>query len=134
MSILSLERICQLLFRPGQAQADRIRRRIDDKGDLPRLQLLPRPEIDELSLLVTQLLERSLEMRIAVIDSLRVSRDRSGFGGETVDEAEAALIASPMIAEDLSGHAVAPWKTCVGWNLVETTPHHHQRLREDVVD
>jgi hypothetical protein len=90
--------------------------------------------MDELSLLVTQLLERSLEMRIAVIDSLRVSRDRWGFGGETVDEAEAALIAAPVVAEDPSGHAVAPWKTCVGRNLVETTPHHHQRLREDVVD
>lgn len=134
LPVLSFQTRRDLLFDPAQLEADGICRGAEDDGDLARLELLPGPEADELPIFFAELEEGLLERRVVRCPTCISDATAPRFRFESLYDTKPASFRPSVIAQDITGNAIAPREGVLSRHLVEATPNHEQRLGEKVVD
>ena len=133
LPVLSFQTRRDLLLDAAQLQADGICRGTEDDGDLARLELLPGPEADELAIFFAELEEGLLERRVVRCPTCISDAAAPRFRFESLYDTKPAPLRPSVIAQYVTGDAIAPREGVLSRNLVEATPNHEQRLGEKVV-
>jgi hypothetical protein len=131
--ILSRELGGELCLGSGEAKADGVGRGVEDHGDLPGLELLPRPQGEQFAFGLWQGAESGRQLWALLVVRRVVRRWSPLTRGEALDKAEVPSGTAPPVGQAAACHSVAPGERGVYRYLVEAAPDREQRVTERVI-